>query len=57
MAKKKTIDLSLRLPPEVHEKLRGWAFDKRVSMNSVAIEALTLYFIGKNFPNVWTEEK
>lgn len=35
-----TVALTLRLPSEIHERLRQEAFDKRVSITSLIISAL-----------------
>ncbi len=36
-----TVALTLRLPDEIHERLRREAFDKRTSVTALIIDALT----------------
>lgn len=40
----KTVTLTLRLPPIVHDQLREMAFAGRVSQHSLLMEALNLLF-------------
>lgn len=36
--------LTIRLPDELHELLRATAFKRKMSMNAITLEALTLRF-------------
>ena len=39
-ARKKSVVLSLRLPPELHEQIRTIAFEQRVSLHALLLEGV-----------------